>query len=98
MDNNTNPEANNNKSPKKRRRLSDLPALSENTKDKMAEKINYFKTLPNQILENVKDLEAPLRVSKDKHTTYQNLKSSVIKGRISIVNISDEVDPEHFKK
>lgn len=86
-----------NKPVKKRRRLSDLPALNDNTKDRMAKKINYFKTLPNQILENASDLETHISVLKDKHTTYSELKSTVHRGKISIVNISDKVDPESFK-
>ena len=64
----------------------------------MAEKINYFKTMPNQILENGADLESHMTVSKDKYTTYGDLKSSVHNGKISIVNITDKVDPESFKK
>ncbi len=95
MADNNSPE---NKPAKKRRRLSDLPALSDDTKDKMAKKINYFKTMPNQILENASDLEGHISVSRDKNTTYQDLKSTVHNGKISIVNISDKVDPESFKK
>ncbi|NQY80169.1 MAG: hypothetical protein HRT47_07645 [Candidatus Caenarcaniphilales bacterium] len=87
-----------NKPAKKRRRLSDLPALSDNTKDKMAEKINYYKTMPNQILENASDLEGHMSIARDKHTTYNDLKSTIHHGKISIVNISDKVDPESFKQ
>jgi len=43
----------------KRRKLSDLPLLTNKTKEEMATKINYFKTMPPQVRSNAQDIENP---------------------------------------
>ena len=81
-----------------RRRLSDLPSLRKDTKEVMAEKINYFKTMPEQVKDNVGNLQNPVRVPKKRHITHKGIKSSVSKGRISILNISDTINFNDFNK
>jgi hypothetical protein len=86
-DNNPNPDTNS-----KRRKLSDLPLLSNKTKEEMATKINYFKTMPPQIRSNAQDIENPIRTLLEENCTYGEVTSTVNRGRISIIKLNPKQD------
>ncbi|MFM7458811.1 MAG: hypothetical protein ACKO3R_09180 [bacterium] len=93
----TNSEAdgNNSKNPSsdknsKRRKLSDLPLLTNKTKEEMATKINYFKTMPPQIRSNAQDIENPIRTLLEENCTYGEITSTVNRGRISIIKLNQK--------
>jgi hypothetical protein len=84
-DNNPNSDTNS-----KRRRLSDLPLLTNKTKEEMATKINYFKTMPPQIRSNAQDIESPIRTLLEENCTYGEITSTVNRGRISIIKLNQK--------
>jgi len=86
-DNNPNSDTNS-----KRRKLSDLPLLTNKTKEEMATKINYFKTMPPQIRSNAQDIENPIRTLLEENCTYGEVTSTVNRGRISIIKLNPKQD------
>jgi hypothetical protein len=82
-DNNPNSDTNS-----KRRKLSDLPLLTNKTKEEMATKINYFKTMPPQVRSNAQDIENPIRTLLEENCTYGEITSTVNRGRISIIKLN----------
>ena len=86
-DNNPNSDTN-----PKRRKLSDLPLLTNKTKEEMATKINYFKTMPPQVRSNAQDIENPIRTLLEGKCTYGEITSTVNRGRISIIKLNPKQD------
>jgi len=86
-DNNPNSDTNS-----KRRKLSDLPLLTNRTKEEMATKINYFKTMPPQVRSNAQDIENPIRTLLEENCTYGEITSTVNRGRISIIKLNPKQD------
>jgi hypothetical protein len=84
-DNNPNSDTNS-----KRRRLSDIPLLTNKTKEEMATKINYFKTMPPQVRSNAQDIESPIRTLLEENCTYGEITSTVNRGRISIIKLNQK--------
>ncbi len=74
----------------KRRKLSDLPLLTNKTKEEMATKINYFKTMPPQVRSNAQDIESPIRTLLEENCTYGEITSTVNRGRISIIKLNQK--------
>jgi hypothetical protein len=93
--NSTNNENDNNPSSdrnSKRRKLSDLPLLTNKTKEEMSTKINYFKTMPPQVRSNAQDIESPIRILLEENCTYGEVTSTVNRGRISIIKLNQKQD------
>ena len=76
----------------KRRKLSDLPLLTNKAKEEMATKINYFKTMPPQVRSNAQDIENPIRTLLEENCTYGEVTSTVNRGRISIIKLNQKQD------
>ncbi|MEB3315605.1 MAG: hypothetical protein VKK32_05290 [Candidatus Melainabacteria bacterium] len=74
----------------KRRKLSDLPLLTNKAKEEMATKINYFKTMPPQVRSNAQDIESPIRTLLEENCTYGEITSTVNRGRISIIKLNQK--------
>ncbi len=74
----------------KRRKLSDIPLLTNKTKEEMATKINYFKTMPPQVRSNAQDIESPIRTLLEENCTYGEITSTVNRGRISIIKLNQK--------
>ena len=74
----------------KRRKLSDLPLIANKTKEEMANKISYFKTMPPQVRSTASDLESPTKTLLEEHCTYGDITSTVNRGRISIIKFNQK--------
>jgi hypothetical protein len=74
----------------KRRKLSSIPLLANKTKEEMATKINYFKTMPPQVRSNAQDIESPARIILEENCTYGEITSTVNRGRISIIKLNQK--------
>jgi hypothetical protein len=74
----------------KRRKLSDLPSLTNRAKEDMATRINYFKTMPPQVRSNAQDIENPVRTLLEENCTYGEVTSTVNRGRISIIKLNQK--------
>lgn len=62
--------------------------LSKEEKMRMASKINYFRTMPNQVLHSAANLGASGRVI-DRNFTNHKEKSVCVGGRILVLNVSN---------
>jgi hypothetical protein len=63
----------------------------------LSNRINYFKTMPKQVSGNSMDLVNTVKRSEDGYTHAGELKSSLNRDRISIVNIVDGEGSPHLK-
>ncbi len=59
--------------------------LSKEEKQRLADRINYFRTMPAQILKTAGDLDCRVRASLPEFVTH-DIKSVLVGGRIMLLN------------
>jgi len=62
--------------------------LSKEEKQKLADRINYFRTMPMQVLKTAADLDARVRVQLPEFVTH-DIKSVMVGGRIMLLKCSE---------
>lgn len=60
--------------------------LSAEEKARMANKINYFRTIPTQVLKVAADLESGVRAVSREVVTH-DIKSVLVNGRVMLLNM-----------
>lgn len=67
--------------------MNEQKRLSQNEKERIANRINYFRTLPYSVRKMAGDLEAAGRVLMDQVVDHE-IKSVLVGGRVMILNCS----------
>jgi hypothetical protein len=62
--------------------------LSAEEKVKMSNRINYFRTMPAQVLKTAANLEKPLTAKKENFVDHE-IKSVLVGGRIMVLNVNN---------
>ncbi len=62
--------------------------LSKEEKQRLADRINYFRTMPAQILKTAADLDCRVRVKLPDFVTH-DIKSVMVAGRIMLLNCAN---------
>ncbi len=60
--------------------------LSQEEKIRMSNRINYFRTIPNQILKSASDLESGVKTILREVVNHE-IKSVLVNGRVMVLNV-----------
>lgn len=60
--------------------------LSQDEKIRMSNRINYFRTIPNQVLKSASDLESGVKTILREVVNHE-IKSVLVNGRVMVLNV-----------